>query len=71
MTGEGEEEEERGSSSIAMCSSVWGVKCVLLTQFVAVHLSSTRINRVHLQLYFHAVLYEMFVIYETQQWVTA
>lgn len=33
---------------------------LLLTQFVAVHLSSTRINRVHLQLYFHAVLCEMF-----------
>lgn len=39
----GEDEEERGSRGITICSSVCGVKCVL-TQFVAVRLSSTRIN---------------------------
>lgn len=57
--------EERGSAAI--CSSAWvcvcacvqNVKCVLLTQF-AVHLIRGRINKMHLQLYFHAALYEMF-----------
>lgn len=51
---------ERGST--AVCSSAWVcvcVKCVLLTQF-AVHLIRARINKMHLQLYFHAALYEMF-----------
>lgn len=58
------EAEERGSTAI--CSSAWVcvhacmcVKCVLLTQF-AVHLIRARINKMHLQLYFHAALYKMF-----------
>ena len=44
MTGDGENKEDRDGPGITLCISAWGVKRVLLTQFVAVHLSSTRIN---------------------------
>lgn len=54
MTGEGEDEEERGSCSITMCGSVCGLKRVLLTQFVAAEQHENK-HGMHLQLYLHAV----------------
>lgn len=56
--------EERGSAAI--CSAAWVRECVCacvpLTQF-AVRLITARINKkMHLQLYFHAALCQMFSI---------